>query len=135
MRWLDSITESMDMSFSRLQEIVKDREACVLQSVGLQRVGHDLVTEQQQQQFIFIDWTLMIPKYSSSKLRKKSFKSKNVDFPIILKLLWVSDSQFIAYGQKVIPNLYSTKVQYIYGNFNDCFCFFFLSLSLIITIN
>ena len=77
----------------------------------------------------------MIPKYSSSKLRKKSFKSKNVDFPIILKLLWVSDSQFIAYGQKVIPNLYSTKVQYIYGNFNDCFCFFFLSLSLIITIN
>ena len=27
MRWLDSITESMDMSFSRLQEIVKDREA------------------------------------------------------------------------------------------------------------
>ena len=58
------------------------------------------MTEQQQQKFIFIDWTLMIPKYSSSKLMKKSFKSKNVDFPIILKLLWVSDSQFIAYGQK-----------------------------------
>ena len=27
MRWLDSVTDSMDMSYSKLQEIVKDREA------------------------------------------------------------------------------------------------------------
>ena len=41
MRWLDDTIDSMDMSLSKLQEIVKDREAGVLQSLGLQRVGHD----------------------------------------------------------------------------------------------
>ena len=38
----------MDMSLSKLWEILKDREPGVLQSVGSQRVGHDLVTEQQK---------------------------------------------------------------------------------------
>ena len=41
MRLLDSITDLMDMSLSKLQEMVKNREACVLQSMGSQRVGHD----------------------------------------------------------------------------------------------
>ena len=41
MRWLDGITDLLDMSFSKLREMVKDRKTGMLQSVGLQRVGHD----------------------------------------------------------------------------------------------
>ena len=42
---LNGITESMDTSLNKFQEKVKDREAVVLQSKGLQTVRHDLVTD------------------------------------------------------------------------------------------
>ena len=52
-RWLNGITDSMDMSLSKLQEMVKDREAWHAAVQGSQRVGHDWATEQQNRECIY----------------------------------------------------------------------------------
>ena len=45
MRWLDGITDAIDMNLGTLWEVVRDREALVLQSMESQRVGCAWVTE------------------------------------------------------------------------------------------
>ena len=45
MRWLNSITESMDIDFNKLWEIVEVRGTGMLNSMGSQRTGHNLMTE------------------------------------------------------------------------------------------
>ena len=52
MRWLDGITDSMDMSLGRLWELVMNREAWHATVHGLQRVRHDWATE--------LNWTELI---------------------------------------------------------------------------
>ena len=42
------MSNSMDMNLSKLQEMVKDREAGILQLMGSLRMGHGLATEQQK---------------------------------------------------------------------------------------
>ena len=46
MRWLDGITDTMDMNLGILQEMVSTGRPGVLQSIRSQRVGHNWATEQ-----------------------------------------------------------------------------------------
>ena len=57
MRWLDGMTNSMDMSLSKLWGYWRTEESGVRQSMWSQRVGHDLATKQQQGH-VFIPGTL-----------------------------------------------------------------------------
>ena len=60
MRWLDGITTAMDMSLSKLGEMVKDREACLGAVHGVAESQHDRVTEQLLFPFAFLlPWLLL----------------------------------------------------------------------------
>ena len=55
MRWLDGITDSMDMSLSKLWEIVEDREAwlVLLQFMGSQTVTTEWLNNDEQTEIIY----------------------------------------------------------------------------------
>ena len=79
MRWLDDITDSMDMSLSKLPELVVDREAWLLQSMGLQRVGHDLATE--------LNWTVYCGNTRNGQSLPDMFENNKKNSPQLAPLL------------------------------------------------
>jgi len=70
MRWMDGITDLMDMSLSRLRELVWTGKPGMLQSIGSQRVGHDWAIE--------LNWTECIGTEELSLMnRRKSNWAQN----------------------------------------------------------
>ena len=86
-RWLDGITSSMDVSLSKLWEIVKDREAWCAAIHGV-CMGSDLVTKQQQ--VLRKDTQQLCCLSPGHKSRQALWKWKNV----LILLPWILNSGF-----------------------------------------
>ena len=113
MRWLDGITDSMDMSLGKLRELVMNREAWHAAVHGV-TVGHDWETEQQEQHSGTI-LTAHLPSHTCSSATQLSWLTQ-------LQNVEVSEFYYLRVGYvlsslaNVLPSLVQSQLTF-WGSF------------------